>query len=151
MDTPINLPAFDIKIRSEGNQLQVFDSIRRKFVAFTPEERVRQYFINYLLFYKSFPSGLLAVEQPVMVNNMNQRVDIVAFNRKGEPLLIVECKAPSVNLTRDTYAQAARYNLTLKANYLVVTNGVNHFCSRIDLVSKNFYSLSEVPNYNEIG
>jgi hypothetical protein len=151
MDTPINLPDFNIKIRTEGDQQQVFDSIRRKFVALTPEERVRQYFINYLVSYKSFPAGLLAVEQLVMVNNMQQRVDIVAFNRKGEPLMVVECKAPSVKLTHDTYAQAARYNLTLKANYLVVTNGVNHFCSRADLVSKKFFSLPEVPDYKGIG
>ncbi len=125
--------------------------VRKKYVALTPEEWVRQHFINYLVTYKAYPVGLLAIEHPIMLNSMQQRVDIVAFNRRGEPLLVVECKAPGVNLTRETYAQAARYNLTLNANYLVVTNGLSHFCSKIDLVNKSFEAMAEVPSFNVIG
>ncbi|MFP4555743.1 MAG: type I restriction enzyme HsdR N-terminal domain-containing protein [Bacteroidales bacterium] len=148
MNTQINLPAYEIKIRKEGEIKQIFDPIRKKYVALTPEEWVRQHFINLLVTYKKYPRGLLAIEHPVKVNNMQQRVDIVAFNKQGKPMLIVECKAPDIQLTRKTYEQAARYNLTLKANYLVVTNGITHLCSRIDNESKKFYPLQDIPEYN---
>ncbi len=150
MNTRINLPAYEMKIREEGNTKQIFDPIRKKYVALTPEEWVRQHFINLLVTHKNYPMGLLAVEHPVKVNNMQQRVDIVAFNKQGKPMLVVECKAPEVKLTRETYAQAARYNLSLKANYLVVTNGVTHFCSKIDNESKKFYPLTDIPQYGQL-
>jgi hypothetical protein len=131
-------------------QEQIFDCIRKKYVTLTPEEWVRQHFINFLIDYKGYPKGLIAIEHQVIINGNPQRVDIVTFKRDGKPLLVVECKAPSVALTQDTYSQAARYNLALKANYLIITNGIKHFCSRVDLVRMEFESLTEIPSFNEI-
>jgi hypothetical protein len=150
METRINLPPYDVRLRTNESQKEIFDVIRKKYVALTPEEWVRQHFINYLVTYKGFPMGLVAVEHPILINRMQQRVDIVAFNRSGEPILVVECKAPQVKLTSDTYAQAARYNLILRTTILVVTNGLSIFCSKIDLENGKYYSLQEIPSYNEL-
>lgn len=150
MEHQLNLPVFDIKTRTLNGQKQVFDIIRKKFVALTPEEWVRQHFINYLVEHKQYPIGLISVEMPVMINRMPQRADIVVYNRKAKPVVVVECKAPTVTLSNSTYTQAARYNLVLKAQVLVVTNGVSHFCSKIDLVKKSFSPLTEIPNFVEV-
>lgn len=150
MENPLNLPDFDIRTRTTEGQRQVFDPIRKKYVALTPEEWVRQHFINYLVAFKGYPIGLIAVEHPILLNGMQQRVDIVAFNRKGEPQLVVECKASSVELTQETYAQAARYNMVLNASYLVVTNGLRHFCSEIDLAKRSFTPMLEVPLFSDL-
>jgi predicted type IV restriction endonuclease len=150
MEFKLNLPSYEVKLREENLQKQIFDPIRRKYVALTPEEWVRQHFINYLTIHKGFSKGLLSIEHLVNVNNMPQRADIVAYNRNGQALLIVECKAPSVQLTKEVYEQAARYNLSLKAEFLVVTNGLNHFCSRIDLANFTFTPLKEIPPFIEI-
>lgn len=150
MDFALNLPAFDINTRTYKGQQQVFDPIRKKFVALTPEEWVRQHIINYLVEHKSFPAGLIAVEHPVVLSGMQQRVDIVVFSRSGDPVLVVECKADSVKITQDTFAQAARYNLVLKASYLVVSNGLKHYCSRVDLENKKFTPLPNIPMYDDL-
>ena len=146
----INLPSYNAKVRLQAGQKQIFDSIRQKYVALTPEEWVRQHFINYLTSEKGYPSGLISVEMPVEINGMQQRADIVIYDRKQQPAMIVECKAPTVKLTDKAYSQAARYNLVLKAPILVVTNGTSHFCSRIDLEHKKFTPLSDIPFYSEI-
>ena len=147
MDLRLNLPTFEINTRIENGQRQVFDGVRKRFVALTPEEWVRQHFVNYLLEYKGYPPGLLSIEHPVLVNGMQQRADIVVFKRDGSPLVVIECKAPSVVVTKETYAQAARYNLSIKAPILMVTNGINHFCSLINLESKAFKPVLEIPRY----
>lgn len=151
MFVKLNLPDFELKCRGENDQQQVFDPIRKKYVSLTPEEYVRQYVINYLTNHKGFPVGLLSVEVPVSVNNMQQRADIVAFSRSAKPLLVVECKAFSIELTQQTYAQAARYNLSLKAPYLMVTNGIAHYISKIDFIEGKAESLQQIPNFSEIG
>ncbi|NHB69565.1 type I restriction enzyme HsdR N-terminal domain-containing protein [Perlabentimonas gracilis] len=150
MEHQLNLPFFDVKTRTLNGQKQIFDIIRKKFVALTPEEWVRQHFINYLVEKKQYPIGLISVEMPVMINGMPQRADIVVYNRMAKPVVVVECKAPTVILSNSTYTQAARYNLVLKAQLLVVTNGVSHFCSRIDLEKRSFTPLLEIPSFGEI-
>ena len=146
----INLPSYNAKVRLYNGVKQIFDPIRQKFVALTPEEWVRQHFINYLTADKEYPAGLISVEMLVDVNGMPQRADIVIYNRNSHPVMIVECKAPTVKLTNNAYLQAARYNLALKAHLLVVTNGISHFCSRIDLERKRFTPLSDIPLYQDI-
>ena len=147
----LNLPQYDAKIRLHQGQQQVFDIIRKKFVALTPEEWVRQHFLNYLAAYRGYPLGLINVEFPVLVSGVLQRADIIAYSRNGLPVLVVECKAPMVKLNSDTYSQAARYNLMLKAKYLVVTNGIKHYCSKVDILRSSFEALSEVPMFDQIG
>lgn len=150
MQQKLNLPPFEIRIQSVEGQYQVFDTIRKKFVALTPEEWVRQHFVNYLVIHRGYPAGLIAIEMPVNINGMIQRADIVAHSTAGEPILIVECKAPSVAVGGDTYAQAARYNLALRAKYLVVTNGLQHYCSEVNLEEKTFKHLQEIPHFADI-
>lgn len=151
MHVTLNLPQYDVKTRLHKGQHQVYDTIRKKYVALTPEEWVRQHFVNYLIVHRGYPAGLINIEFPVTVNGMLQRADIVAYGRSGEPLLVVECKAPVVRLDTEAFSQAARYNLTLKADYLVVTNGIKHYCSRVNLQSKEFKSIPEVPHFRQIG
>ncbi|HPX07691.1 MAG TPA: type I restriction enzyme HsdR N-terminal domain-containing protein [Tenuifilaceae bacterium] len=150
MDTELNLPPFEALIKEKEGQSVIFDTIRRKYVALTPEEWVRQHFINFLIAYKGFPNGLMAVEQKVTINRMSQRVDIVAYNRKGKPILVVECKVPDVKLTQATIGQAARYNLQLQAGYLIITNGKKHFCCRINLQNSEYEVLQRIPDYQEL-
>ncbi|NLH57302.1 MAG: type I restriction enzyme HsdR N-terminal domain-containing protein [Rikenellaceae bacterium] len=150
MDTELNLPPFEALIKEQEGQNVIFYTIRRKYVALTPEEWVRQHFINFLITYKGFPKGLMAVEQKVTINGMPQRVDIVAYNRNGKPILVAECKAPDVKLTQATIGQAARYNLQLQAGYLIITNGKMHFCCRINMQNSEYEVLQRIPDYHEM-
>lgn len=146
----LNLPPCQLKIKKDGARFQVFDELRRKFVALTPEEWVRQHFVKYLIEGRNYPAGLTAVEFPVIVNHLHQRADIVVFNRLAEPIMIVECKAPSVAITRQVFDQALRYNITLGVQYVVVTNGLTHIVAH--LTTDGSYSLlQEVPDYATIG
>ena len=150
MFSKLNLPEYEMKVRVENSQKQVFDPVRKKYVALTPEEYVRQHVINYLINHKGFPSGLLSVEQLVTLNTMQQRADIIAYKKNGNPLLVVECKSFSVEITKKSFEQAARYNLTLKAPYLVVSNGLAHYCFKINLEEETFVLLGEFPDYQSI-
>jgi len=146
----LNLPEFQAKTRLFEGQHQIFDGIRRKYVALTPEEWVRQHLINYLVIEKKFPNGLLAVEYPLIINKVKHRADVVAFNSKGKPILVVECKAPEVNINNDVILQISRYNILLKAPFLIVSNGIVHFCVKVDFKNSSTQPLSIIPYYAEI-
>ncbi len=124
--------AFTLKIRENDAQQEVFDPVRQKWVVLTPEERVRQIFILYLLNVKGFPLSHLSVEHAVTVNGMTQRYDLVIFDDALQPYMVVECKAPHVKLTQKVAEQAARYNSVLKAPLLCVTNGLEKKVFEID-------------------
>jgi hypothetical protein len=146
----LNLPSYNFNIKLEGQRKLIFDSIRKKYVVLTPEEWVRQNFISYLVETKNYPKGLIAVEKKVDVNRMAQRSDIVLYNNKAIPVMIVECKAASVKITQQTFNQIARYNMKLRVSYLVVTNGLNHYCCRIDYEKNSFEFISEIPDYKTL-
>jgi len=146
----LNLPEFDIRIRNVNGQKQVFDIIRNKYVALIPEEWVRQYFINFLLVEKKIPRGLISVEHPLTLNSVNHRADIVAFSRNGIPLLVVECKSPDIQINQSVIQQVSRYNLLLKAPYLILTNGLIHFCIKIDFSSNTTITLDYIPTYDDM-
>jgi hypothetical protein len=129
---------------------KIFDPIRKKQVALTPEEQVRQDFICFLLRERNFPAGLMMVEHALKVNGMQRRCDIVACNRSGAPLLLVECKAPSVSIGNDTFAQAARYNIALRVPYLAITNGAQSYCCRVRFDTGTIEFLKDFPKYEEI-
>ena len=133
--------AYTLKIRENGQQQEVFDPVRQKWVVMTPEERVRQVFILYLLNVKGFPLSHLSVEHAVTVNGMTQRYDLVVFDDELQPYMVVECKAPHVKLTQQVVEQAGRYNGILKAPLLCVTNGVEHKVFRIDFESGKIVRL----------
>lgn len=146
----LNLPEYIVKTRITEGQLQIFDEIRRKYVALIPEEWVRQHFINYLVKDRKFPKGLLAVEHPLTINKVKHRADIVAFDSTGKPLVIVECKAPEVQINQSVILQASRYNILMKAPILILTNGLIHFCIRIDFEKNQSFTIDSIPFYQDL-
>ncbi len=146
----LNLPEYFVKTRIVEGQHQIFDEIRRKYVALIPEEWVRQHFINYLVVDRKFPKGLIAVEHPLIINKVSHRADIVAFASNGKPLVVVECKAPEVAINQGVIQQISRYNILLKAPILILTNGLIHYCVRIDFENNITKSIDSIPFYQEI-
>ncbi|KRO52592.1 MAG: restriction endonuclease subunit R [Cryomorphaceae bacterium BACL11 MAG-121001-bin54] len=148
MDLPkLNLPNVVLKTKLVEATTQVFDVVRKKYFKLTAEEWVRQHFINYLNKDKNYPFGLMGVEQMIKYNNLKTRADIVLYNIDGMPNMIVECKAPNMNITQDTFDQIARYNFKLRVKYLVVTNGLQHFCCEMDYKKNQILFLKGIPNF----
>ena len=134
-------------MKSDGEKTYIFDLVRKKYLLLTPEEWVRQNFIQYLNKEKKYPLGLMGVEQMVKYNSLKTRADIVMYNTEGKANIIVECKAPDVKITQDTFNQIAKYNSQLKVKYLLVTNGMNHYCCKMDYESNRITFLEEIPSY----
>lgn len=128
----------------------IFDSVRKKWLVLTPEEWVRQHLVNYLSKQFNFPKSLMAIEKGVKVNKMPRRSDLVLYGANGERLMLVECKAPSVHITQEVFNQIARYNMTLKVKYLLVTNGLQNYCCAIDFENEKFEFLPNIPNYHDL-
>ncbi len=143
----LNLPSYSFKIKSKENKLYIFDTLRKKNVVLTPEEWVRQNFIQYLVLEKKYPKSLIGIEKQLKINNLIKRTDILIFDNTGKSNIIVECKAPSVKITQVTFDQIARYNLSLNANYLIVTNGLQHYYCKMDHKLKKYNFLSDIPDY----
>ncbi len=143
----LNFPSYSFRIKNSENNTYIFDVIRKKFVVLQPEEWVRQNCIQFLINEKNFPVNLINVEKVVKINGLNKRYDIIAYNSDGSIFLIVECKAPEVKISQSAFDQIARYNLTLKASYLMVTNGLNHYFCTIDHNLGIYNFLKELPSY----
>ena len=143
----LNLPKYSLKIKNKENKLFIFDVIRKKYVVLTPEEWVRQNYLQYLIHDKKYPASLIAVEKQVKVNNLSKRTDILIFDRQGKPQIIVECKAPSVKIGQDTFDQIARYNLKLDVSLLVITNGLQHYYAQMDKKAMKYVFLKELPSF----
>lgn len=146
----LNLPAFEPKIREQNGLLSIFDPIRKKWVKNTPEEWVRQHFVNYLVKYKLYPMSHIANESSITVGKVKKRCDTVIYDTNGCPKLIVEYKAPTVKITGDVFAQISRYNVALKVDYLIVSNGMNHYCVKVDYETGGYVFLNDIPDYNSI-
>lgn len=144
----LNFPPYSFRLKNSENNTHIFDVIRKKFVVLQPEEWVRQHCIQYLLQEKNYPISLINVEKVVLINGLKKRYDIVVFNPDGSITLVVECKAPKVNISQSSFDQIARYNLTLKAPYLMVTNGLNHYFCTMNHDLGNYEFLETLPNYN---
>jgi hypothetical protein len=143
----LNLPPFEHNIRNTEGKPQIFDNLRKKWLVLTPEEWVRQHFVHYLIHYKQYPKSLIKIEGGLKYNTRSNRSDVVVYNSTGEALLLVECKAAAVPLTQQVFDQAARYNHVVKAKYLVITNGLKHFCCEIDHAAGKYVFLQDVPDY----
>ncbi len=143
----LSFPAYSFRLKSRENKPFIFDAIRKKFLVLTPEEWVRQHVIQWLLQDKKYPINLINVEREIQVGNTKKRYDIVVFKPDGSLRLIVECKAPSVAITQDTFDQIARYNLKLNADFLMVSNGINHYYCQIDSENARYQFLKEIPDY----
>ena len=146
----LNLPNYPKKISQIKGKPFIFDIVRRKKVALTPEEWVRQHFINYLITEKKYPKEWIANEVTISLNGMSRRCDTVVYNRFLEPIAIVEYKAPAVPITQDVFEQIARYNISLRVGILIITNGIEHYCCRIDYEAMLYSYLKEIPEYGEL-
>ena len=145
----LNLPTYSFKLKSNEKHTLIFDNLRKKYFVLTPEEWVRQHFVHFLKENKKYPISLIALEKQLTINNLKKRTDIVIYNKLGLPDIIVECKAPHIKITQETFDQIARYNLKLKANYLIVTNGLEHFFCKMDFENKTYIFLKDIPDYNK--
>ncbi len=147
----LNLPEFEYKVkRREDGSWAIWDRLRDRWVALTPEEWVRQHFVEWLITEKEFPAALMGNEVSLTQNGIARRCDTVVADRTGEPLVIVEYKAPNINITQKTFDQIVRYNMVLQARYLMVSNGLNHYCCHIDYETGTYKFLKEIPHYNEL-
>jgi hypothetical protein len=144
---PLNLPPYPFKISDSNGQLTLFDEIRKKHLVITPEEWVRQHFVQYLINQKKYPKTLIKLEGGVKLNGMPRRTDIVVFNPAGEKILMVECKAPSIAISQKVFDQVARYNITHKIGLLAVTNGLQHYYCTVDFNNKNYKFIEDLPEY----
>ncbi|SEE43611.1 type I restriction enzyme HsdR N-terminal domain-containing protein [Polaribacter dokdonensis] len=144
----LNLPKYNFKLKNSENKVLIFDNLRKKYLVLTPEEWVRQHFVQYLIDEKRYPASLIALEKQLVINNRKKRTDVLIFNKNGTPEIIVECKAPSIKITQDTFDQIARYNLKLNAHYLIVTNGLQHYYCKMDFENETYIFLKDIPSYN---
>jgi hypothetical protein len=148
----LNLPFVDFKIQKNAtSKVEIFDVFRKKYVILTPEEWVRQHFAHFLVNQLGVPQGLMALEKKIVMNGLNRRFDIVVYSKSAFPLLIVECKASSVEISQEIFNQAARYNSVLKAPYLLITNGKIHHACKIDFTNHKIDYLNSLPLYAEMG
>lgn len=147
---PLQLPPYPFKITDQNGQLILFDMIRKKNIVITPEEWVRQHFVQYLINQKHYPKTLIRLEGGHKLNGMAKRSDIVVYNSAGEKVLLVECKAPSVPIDQKTFDQVARYNMVHKVNLLAVSNGLHHYYCRIDFENQGYQFIEELPDYKDI-
>ena len=147
MTTTLNLPAFDAKVIRKDGRTAIFDIIRRRYVALTPEEWVRQHFVHYLIEHKGYPRSLMANEVQLNLHHTRKRCDTVLYRRDLTAQMIVEYKAPDVEITQAVFDQIGRYNLVLHVDYLVVSNGLRHYCCRMDYAQNRYQFLPDIPPY----
>lgn len=146
----LNFPVYDFRYTERENKKYIFDIIRKKYVLLTPEEWVRQNFIRYLLEEKGYIQSLVRVEMFFKLNRLSKRADIALFDRNGKPKVLVECKSPKIAISQVVFEQVARYNLSFKVDFLIVTNGMQHFCCKMDYEKKSYTFLKEIPGFDEV-
>ncbi len=143
----LNFPEYQFRFKNSKNKIAIFDEIRKKFIILTPEEWVRQNVVQYLLIEKKYPKSLINVEKTLKINGLTKRYDIVVFNNNGSINVLIECKSTDIKISQTVFDQIARYNMTLKANFLMVTNGLNHYICKIDFENEKYSFLESLPNY----
>jgi hypothetical protein len=143
----LNFPAYSFRFKNSENKAAIFDEIRKKFIILTPEEWVRQHVVQFFLQEKKYPKSYINVEKVLKINNLNKRYDLVVFNPDGSIFILVECKAPEIKISQNTFDQIARYNMTLNAQYLMVTNGHNHYFCQMDYQKECYLFMPELPSF----
>ncbi len=146
----LNLPPADLRLSQREGNTMVFDFLRRRYVKLTPEEWVRQHFVHFLVHHKGYPQELLANEISLTLNSTSKRCDTVLYGTNASPLAIVEYKAPNIQLTQKVFDQITRYNIVLRVPYLMVSNGLQHYCCRVDYETNVCTFLPEIPDYEVI-
>ena len=143
----LNFPIYNFRFKNSENKLAIFDEIRKKFIILTPEEWVRQHVVHFLILEKKYPKSLINVEKSLKINGLTKRYDVVVYKNDGSILILVECKSTSIKISQTVFDQIARYNLTLNAEYLMVSNGLNHYYSKMDFENERYDFLKELPDY----
>ena len=146
----LNLPKYGIKIKNDKGHQSIFDVLRRKYVALTPEEWVRQHFVHFLIEHKGYPKALMANEIQLAIGNKKLRCDSVLYDRTLRPRMIIEYKAPTVNITQKVFDQITIYNMLLHVDYLVVSNGIKHYCCRMNYANQKYLFLEDIPDYQNL-
>jgi hypothetical protein len=146
----LNLPQYEIKITEKDGKRMIFDFLRRKYVALTPEEWVRQHFTHYLVEHKGYPKGLLGNEIELQIGDKRLRCDSILYNKVAQPQMIIEYKAPTVPLQQKVFDQVSAYNLLLRVDYLVISNGMEHYCCKMDYEHQKYLFLQEIPDYEKL-
>lgn len=146
----LNLPDCDLNIKKTSQGVIVYDILRKKFVALTPEEWVRQHFVHFLINEKKFPKERMGNEMSLVQNGIKRRCDTLVADREGTPLVIVEYKAPTIEITQEVFDQIVRYNMVLHARYLIVSNGMVHYCCAIDYERGTYRFLPDIPTYQDL-
>ena len=147
---PLNLPSFEIKVSGTPEKPRIYDILRRKYIALTPEEWVRQHFIHYLIEQKGYPASLLANEIKLKIGDKTLRADSVLYDRTLQPRMIIEYKAPTIPLSQKVFDQISIYNFLLKVDYLIVSNGLQHYCCKMDYDHQKYLFLEDIPDYQNI-
>ncbi len=150
MTTQLNLPSYDARIREFNGQRQIFDMLRRRYVALTPEEWVRQHFVHYLTDVKHYPKGLLCNEIELRLGEKKLRCDTVLYDQELQPRMIIEYKAPGISITQRVFNQITAYNMLLRVDYLIVSNGLQHYCCHLDRSLGQYVFLQEIPDYETL-
>ena len=145
----LNFPSYNFRFKNSENKVSIFDEIRKKFIILTPEEWVRQHVVQFLITEKKYPKSLINVEKVLKINGLRKRYDIVVFNTDGSIHILIECKAPEIKISQSTFDQIARYNMTMQARFLSVTNGLSHYFCQMDFENEKYTFLRDLPNYNE--
>lgn len=147
----INLPPYDHQLRRDARgSLQIYDRLRAKYVCLTPEEWVRQHFVNFLIEHRGYPASFMANEVGLKLNGCQRRCDTIVYDRSARPAAIVEYKAPEVDITPAVFDQIVRYNMVLRVGHLIVSNGMRHYCCRIGHEANTYVFLKDIPSYDEI-
>ena len=146
----LNLPQYEIKIGEKDGKRTIFDFLRRKYVSLTPEEWVRQHFTHYLTEHKGYPKGLMGNEVELHIGDKRLRCDTILYNKQGKPQMIIEYKAPNIQIQQKTFDQISVYNLLLHVDYLIVSNGLQHYCCKMDYDNQKYLFLQDIPDYENL-
>lgn len=147
---PLNFPTYPMRVRTQNAVDEVFDPVRKRWVINTPEEWVRQHLMAFLHLERQVPLSLMGVEKKLEVHGMARRTDLVIYDQTGQARMICECKAPEIRLNQAVMDQVARYNITLKVPYLLITNGITHHCAQIDHQQASFVFLPDIPSFHDL-
>lgn len=143
----LNLPYYPFKLKKDEDKYLILDEVRKKYVVCTPEEWVRQHFVQYLIHHKAYPKGLISLEKGLKLNELNKRTDVLVFDTNAKPIMLVECKSPDVKISQSVFDQAARYNFVYRVQYIVISNGIDHICAKMNYHEEKYEFLKEIPAY----
>ncbi len=146
----LNLPEYIFRIKKQNEKTLIFDSQRKRYVTLTPEEWVRQHFIRFLIEVKGYPTSYLAVEKQLCLNGLKKRCDAILYNSEGKAVLIIEFKAPNVPINQETFDQVAVYNSKLKVDFFIISNGIEHYCCKVNVETARYEFFPEIPDFNSL-